>query len=100
MFVFEDKNVFFFFRIKVFVKESRPNNAESKMRQNDVLEVRYSQSSLSRFRLSRITAYLEEKNLVLIQKSKIRLQNIVEKRRNCSWEAISPLFHNIFNIYF
>ena len=26
------------------------------------------------------------------------LQNIVEKRRNCSSGAISPLFHNIFNI--
>ena len=38
--------------------------------------------------------------LVLTQKSKIRLQNIVEKRRNCSWGAISPLFHNIFSIYF
>ena len=24
----------------------------------------------------------------------------MEKRRNCSWGAISPLFHNIFNIYF
>ena len=33
--------------------------------------------------------------LVLTPKSKIRLQNIVEKSR-----AISPLFHNIFNIYF
>ena len=38
--------------------------------------------------------------LVLTQKSKIRLQNIVENRRNCSWGAISPLFHNIFNVYF
>ena len=38
--------------------------------------------------------------LVLTQKLKIRLQNIVEKRRNCSWGAISPLYHNIFNIYF
>ena len=38
--------------------------------------------------------------LVLLQKSKIRLQNIVEKRRNCSWGAISPPFHNIFKIYF
>ena len=37
---------------------------------------------------------------VLTQKSKIRLQNIVEKRRNCSWGAISPLFNNISNIYF
>ena len=25
---------------------------------------------------------------------------MVEKRRNCYWGAISPLFHNIFNIYF
>ena len=33
--------------------------------------------------------------LVIIQISKIRLQNIVEKRRNCSWGAISPFFHNI-----
>ena len=24
----------------------------------------------------------------------------MEKRRNCSWGAIFPLFHNIFNIYF
>ena len=41
-------------------------------------------------------------NVVLVstQKSKIRLQNIVEKRRNCSWGAISPPFHNTFNIYF
>ena len=33
--------------------------------------------------------------LVLTQKSKIRLQNIVENGRNCSSGAISPLFHNI-----
>ena len=26
------------------------------------------------------------------------MENIVEKRRNCSSGAISPLFHNIFNI--
>ena len=26
----------------------------------------------------------------------IRIENIVEKRRNCSLVAISPLFHNIF----
>ena len=38
--------------------------------------------------------------LVLKQKPIIRLQNILEKRRNCSWGAISPLFHNIFNVYF
>ena len=24
----------------------------------------------------------------------------MEKRRNCSWGAISPLFHNIFNTHF
>ena len=42
----------------------------------------------------------ENLNLVLTQKSKTKLQNIVEKRKNCSWGAISPLFHNIFNIYF
>ena len=53
--------------------------------------------SLSRTRLSRITAYLEVKiwslpkheNLITCKK------NIVEKRRNCSLGAISPLFHNI-----
>ena len=38
--------------------------------------------------------------LVLTQKSKIRLQNIVEKRRNCSWGAISPFSKIFFNIYF
>ena len=55
----------------------------------------YSRLSLSRTRLSRITAYLEgSENLVsvLTQRSTKRHQNIVEKRRN------SPLFHNIFNI--
>ena len=60
----------------------------------------YSRLSLSRARLSRITAYLEVKiwSLVLTQRSTNRQQNIVEKRRNCSLGAISPLFHNIFNI--
>ena len=55
-----------------------------------------SSSVISNNRLSR----RENLVLVLTQKSKLRLQNIVEKRRNCSWGAISPLFHNIFNIYF
>ena len=55
-----------------------------------------STSVISNNRLSR----RENLVLVLIQKSKIRLQNIVEKKRNCSWGAISPLFHNNFNIYF
>ena len=50
-----------------------------------------STSVISNTRLSR------RENLVLVitQISKIRLQNIVEKRRHCSWGAISPLFHNI-----
>ena len=30
----------------------------------------------------------------------IQVENIVNKRRNCSSGAISPLFHNIFKIYF
>ena len=55
-----------------------------------------STSVISNNRLSR----RENLVLVLTQKSKIRLQNIEEKRRNCSRGAISPLFHNIFNIYF
>ena len=55
-----------------------------------------STSVISNNRLSR----RENLVLVLTQKSKISLQNIVEKRRNCSWGAISPLFHNIFYIYF
>ena len=55
-----------------------------------------STSVISNNRLSR----RENVVLVLTQKSKIRLQNIVEKRRNCSWGAISTPFHNIFNIYF
>ena len=54
-----------------------------------------SNSLISNNRLSR------NENLVpvLIQRSINRQQNIVEKRRNCSLGAISPLFHNIFNIY-
>ena len=35
---------------------------------------------------------------VLTWKSNNRYQNIVEKRRNCSSGAISPLFYNISNI--
>ena len=39
-------------------------------------------------------------NLVHVstQRSTNRQQNIMEKRRNCSLGAISPLLHNIFNI--
>ena len=53
-----------------------------------------SNSLISNNRLSR------SENLVpvLTQRSTNRQQNIVEKRRNCSLGAISPLFHNIFNI--
>ena len=53
-----------------------------------------SNSLISNNRLSR------RENLVpvLTQRSTNRQQNIVEKRRNCSLGAISPLFHNILNI--
>ena len=53
-----------------------------------------SNSLISNNRLSR------SENLVpvLTQSSTNRQQNVVEKRRNCSLGAISPLFHNIFNI--
>ena len=53
-----------------------------------------SNSLISKYRLSR------SENLVpvLTQRSTNRQQNIVEKRRNCSLGAISPLFHNVFNI--
>ena len=52
-----------------------------------------STSLISNNRLSR------SENLVpvLTQRSTNRQQNIVEKRRNCSLGAISPLFHNISN---
>ena len=52
-----------------------------------------SNSLISNNRLSR------SENLVpvLTQSSTNRQENIVEKRRNCLG-AISPLFHNIFNI--
>ena len=56
----------------------------------------YSQLSLSRPRLSRITAYLEVKIWFLFKHE--NLTKYVEKRRNGSYGAISPLFHNIFNI--
>ena len=52
-----------------------------------------STSVISNNRLSR----RENLILVLTQKSKIRLQNIVEKRINCSWGAI---FSTIFSISF
>ena len=57
----------------------------------------YSWLSLSRPRLSRITAYLEVKIWSLSKHENLTTgkKNIVEKRRNCSWGAISPLFHNI-----
>ena len=54
---------------------------------------KYSWHSLSRTRLSRITAYLEVKILSLPKHENLTTsENIVEKRR------ISPLFHNIFDI--
>ena len=68
------------------------NNIKLKIQSTLVI----STSVISNNRLSR------RENLVpvLTQKSNIRLQNVVERRINCSWGAISPLFHNIFNIYF
>ena len=64
----------------------------------DVVIIKYSRlviltSLISNNRLSR-SDYLVP---VLTWKSNNRWQNIVEKRTNCSWGAISPLFHNIFN---
>ena len=45
------------------------------------------------------TAYLEEKIWSLFSTSQCnnRYQNIVEKRKNCSY-GVTSLFHNIFNI--
>ena len=56
----------------------------------------YSWLSLSRPRLSRITAYFEVKIWFLPKHENL---TIVEKRINCSLGAISPLFHNIFSIF-
>ena len=57
----------------------------------------YSWLSLSRTRLSRITAYLEVKILSLLKH-----ENLTTGKKNyCGKEekwAISPLFHNIFDI--
>ena len=59
----------------------------------------YSWLSLSRPRLSRITAYLEVKIWSLPKDENLTIDNkILWKRRNCSKGAISPLFHDIFNI--
>ena len=53
-----------------------------------------SNSLISNNRLS------QSENLVpvLTHRATKRQQNTVGKRRNCSLGAISPLFHNIFNI--
>ena len=89
------KRYYDWFRINIVCTASacEKSNAKKCLIQSTLV---ISTSVISNNRLSR------RKNLVLVitQKSKIRLQNIVEKRRNCSWGAISPLFHNIFNIYF
>ena len=80
--------------------ETRSHHLSILVAENSLINVQstlvISTSVISNYRLSR----RENLVLVLTQKSKIRLQNIVEKRRNCSWGAISSLFHNIFNIYF
>ena len=54
----------------------------------------YSQLSLSRPRLSRITAYLEVKILSLFKHVNLTVGNKILWKRG----AISPLFHNIINI--
>ena len=53
----------------------------------------YSQLSLSRHHLSQITAYLEVKILSLP-----RHENLTTSKKYYGKEAISSLFHNIFNI--
>ena len=50
----------------------------------------YSRLSLSRPRLSRSENLLKHENLTTGNKI------LWKKRRNCSYEAMSPLFHNIF----
>ena len=56
--------------------------------------------SLSRPHLSWITPYLEVKILSLTKHENLTTgkKKFVEKRGNCSSGAISPLFHNIFDI--
>ena len=56
----------------------------------------YSQLSLSRLRLSRITAFLEEKIWSLFKHRNLTSGNKILWIRG----EISPLSHNIFNIYF
>ena len=55
---------------------------------------KYSRLSLSRLRLSRITAYLEVKILFLFQHGNLQTGIKILWKRG----AISPHFHNIFNI--
>ena len=62
---------------------------------------KYSRLSLSRLRLSQTTLISKWKSgLYLNMKIEQQItKNILwKKRRNCSYGAISPLFHNIFNI--
>ena len=59
---------------------------------------KYSQLSLSRLRLSRITTYLEEKIWSFLKHRNLKSgYKILWKRGEI---APSPLFHNIFNIHF
>ena len=62
----------------------------------------YSRLSLSRPRLSRITAYLEVKIWFLFKHENLTTGNkILWERGGIAPKegAISPLFHNIFNIF-
>ena len=54
---------------------------------------KYSWLSLSRTRLSRITAYLEVKIW-----SSPKHENLTTCKKYCGKEEIAPLFHNIYNI--
>ena len=76
----------FFFSVTSYLSVSifRVNTVDSRY-----LDVAYLVNRLSR-----------TGNLVplLTHRSTNRQQNIVEKRRNCSKGAISPLFHNIYNL--
>ena len=59
-----------------------------------LFEIKYSRLSLSRPRLSRITAYLEVKFWSLFKHGNLRTGNKILWKRG----EIAPLFHNIFNI--
>ena len=52
-------------------------------------------AELRNFKINRITTFYKCISNFTPEVGKIIIENIVEKRRNCSLGAISPLFHNI-----